>query len=159
MRILDSNLIIYSALPEFAYLRPLLKEPDSHVSAISTLEVLGFRQLDPKSKAYFESVFFSLTVLPISDQVLRIAIDLRQQRKLSLGDAIIAATALHYNLNLHTRNTSDFDWIPNLFTTNPIRWFGFTIGRFLSSIFCDYAIALDVLAHLLITKYYPKNAQ
>ncbi len=38
---------------------------------------------------------------------------------MSLGDAIIAATALEYNATLVTRNTSDFDWISDLILENP----------------------------------------
>lgn len=120
MRILDSNLIIYSALPEFTYLRPLLKDPESHASDCSRLEVLGFYRLDDKSKTFFESAFYSLTLLPITDPILEMAISLRQQRKMSAGDALIASTALLYNFELYTRNVSDFDWIPNLRIINPI---------------------------------------
>jgi toxin FitB len=39
---------------------------------------------------------------------------------MSLGDAIIAATALIYNLEIVTRNTADFTGIPNIKLTNPI---------------------------------------
>ena len=81
---------------------------------------MGFNRLDDNSKRYFESVFYSLTVLPITHQVIDIAIGLRQQRKLSVGDAIIAATALLYNLDLYTRNTTDFDWIDGLKMFDPI---------------------------------------
>ncbi|HAK80232.1 MAG TPA: PIN domain nuclease [Runella sp.] len=120
MCILDSNLIIYSALPDFAYLRPILKDSESRVSDFTRLEVLGFHRLDEKSKLFFESVFYSLTVLPLTEPILQTAILLRQQRKMSAGDALIAATALRHSLELYTRNVSDFDWIPNLRVVNPI---------------------------------------
>ena len=38
---------------------------------------------------------------------------------MSLGDALIAATALDHELTFATRNTKDFDWIPNLSLINP----------------------------------------
>ena len=117
MRILDSNLIIYSALPEFTYLRPLLKDPESHASDFPHLEVLRFHRLDDKSKTFFESAFYSLTLLPITDPILEMAISLRQQRKMPAGDALIASTTLLYNFELYIRNVSDFDWIPNLTRT------------------------------------------
>lgn len=120
MYLLDSNLLIYSALPEYAYLRPLLKDPSSHVSLFTTLEVLGYHRLDSNSQLYFESVFYSLNILPITTDIVEVAITLRQQRKLSAGVAIIAATALHFDLELLTRNTADFDWITNLRYRNPI---------------------------------------
>jgi toxin FitB len=120
MRILDSNLLIYSALPEYAYLRALIKDTESCVSGISKVEVLGFHRLDSKSKQYFENVFFCLHTLPISDSILETAVALRQQRKLSLGDAIIAATAIEYDYELYTRNTADFSAFPQIKIINPV---------------------------------------
>ena len=42
------------------------------------------------------------------------AIQLRQQKKMNLGDAIIAATAVAYQIPLVTRNEDDFKHIPGL---------------------------------------------
>jgi len=39
---------------------------------------------------------------------------------MSLGDAIIAGTALAYDLTLVTRNTEDFQWIDGLSLLNPL---------------------------------------
>jgi toxin FitB len=49
------------------------------------------------------------------------AIELRRQRKMSLGDALIAATALEHRLILATCNVKDFEWITGLKIVNPIR--------------------------------------
>ncbi|WP_413163364.1 hypothetical protein ACL6C3_28730 [Capilliphycus salinus ALCB114379] len=38
---------------------------------------------------------------------------------MTLGDAIIAGTALMYELTLITRNVDDFRWIPQLNLLNP----------------------------------------
>ena len=54
--------------------------------------------------------------LPIIQQ----AILLRQMRKMSPGDALIAATALHFGYELYTRNVTDFNWITGLSIVNPI---------------------------------------
>lgn len=45
---------------------------------------------------------------------------LRQQKKMKLGDAIIAATAFTYNIPLVTRNQDDFKHIPGLDLRNTI---------------------------------------
>ena len=45
-------------------------------------------------------------------------IELRKNYKLKLGDAIIAATALVYNLKIITRNTTDFKLIEGIHTIN-----------------------------------------
>ncbi len=59
------------------------------------------------------------TILPIDDQVISKTINIRQNNKIALGDAIIAATAIVYNLTIVTRNISDFKNIENLMVVNP----------------------------------------
>lgn len=64
--------------------------------------------------------FKTALILPLAADVLESAVRLRQMRKMSLGDALIAGTALTHGLTLITRNTKDFDWIANLMLFNPI---------------------------------------
>ena len=66
MKLLDSNLVIYSAQPDFAYLRPLMSDPDNQVSHFTMLEVLGYHILMPVDKTYFESVFAILDIKEMS---------------------------------------------------------------------------------------------
>ncbi len=40
-------------------------------------------------------------------------------KKIKLPDAIIAATALHYDLTLLSRNEKDFNWVDGLTLENP----------------------------------------
>lgn len=47
------------------------------------------------------------------------SVSLRQQKKMSLADAIIAATALEYGVPLVTRNLDDFRPIAELELRNP----------------------------------------
>ena len=51
--------------------------------------------------------------------VLDQAVVLRQQRRMSLGDALVAGTALVHGLTLVTRNIEDFQWIQGLSLLNP----------------------------------------
>jgi hypothetical protein len=39
---------------------------------------------------------------------------------MTLGESLVAATALVHQLMLVTRNTDDFDWISNLVLLNPL---------------------------------------
>lgn len=95
-------------------MRELIAEYAPAVSALSYLEVLGYHLLKEEQRQYFEEFFQVAQVLPISQNVLNQAVILRQQKRMTLGDAIIAGTALVYGLTLITRNTDDFRWIPQL---------------------------------------------
>jgi toxin FitB len=121
MRLLDSNIIIYSAQKEYSYLRPLLRDPDSYASYISYIEVLGYHRLSETEKRYFKSAFHLLQQLPVTNAIKEKAAEIRQGRKFTLGDAIIAATALVFDLELYTNNVKDFSAIPGLKVINPIK--------------------------------------
>ena len=118
--LLDSNIIIYAALTEYAALRSFIEKHAPAVSAISRVEVLGYHLLSEMDRRNFEEFFAAATVLPISDSVLSRAVELRQIRKLSLGDAVIAGTALAHGLTLITRNSADFNWIEGLALLDPL---------------------------------------
>ena len=120
MMLLDSNILIYSVTPQYReLLLPYIQGQDNAVSLISKLEVLGFHRLLDADKAQFVALFDRISVLPVPEQVIEAAIALRQQKSLSVGDAIIAATALEHELPLVTRNTGDFKWIEGLQLVNP----------------------------------------
>jgi toxin FitB len=90
--LLDSNIIIYAAQPEYATLRAFIAQHAPAVSAISYLEVLDYHRLTEQERQHFEAFFAAATMHPLSLAVVEQAIRLRQERKMSLGDALIAAT-------------------------------------------------------------------
>lgn len=118
--LIDSNIIIYSAQLPYESLRRFVAENAPGVSAASIVEVLGYHLLTDQDREAFEEFFDTVTVLPLDDEVVWEAVRLRQLRKLTLGDALIAATALISNRTLVTRNVQDFDWIPGLDVLNPM---------------------------------------
>jgi len=118
--LIDSNIIIYSIKPEHALLRQFIADQNPFVSAISYLEVLGYHQLTRQDQQDFEKFFQVAPLIPVSFPILQRAVILRQQAKMSLGDAIIAGTALEHGLTLVTANVKDFQWIPNLKVINPV---------------------------------------
>ena len=117
--LIDSNIIIYAAMPEHQWLRDFIAEHAPAISAVSYVEVLGYHRLTQTDREYFEDFFAASLIFPIPNAVLEEAIRLRQTRRIALGDALVAATALVHNLMLITRNTNDFDWIENLRLLNP----------------------------------------
>ena len=117
--LLDSNIIIYAAQPQNKDLRNFIAKNAPYISILSYLEVLGYHRLRKDDLQYFELFFQIAPLLPISEIVIQKAVDLRQQRKMSLGDAVIAGTALTHDLKLVTRNVADFQWIKDLELINP----------------------------------------
>lgn len=119
MMILDSDIIIYSALPESQHLRDFIRSNAPSFSVISLVEVLGYHKLSEYDGKYFAKFFDSLTSISISDQIIKGSIRLRLERKIGLGDALIAATAIVNNFALVTNNVKDFRWIESLKLINP----------------------------------------
>jgi predicted nucleic acid-binding protein len=117
--LLDSNLLIYSATAANAFLRPLVLDAANFASAISKVETLGFHKLDPIDEAYFNSLFALLNTIAVTQPIIDRATSLRQQKRMTLGDSLIAATALEYGLDIATRNVNDFASIMGLAVYNP----------------------------------------
>jgi toxin FitB len=64
--------------------------------------------LTDDARTHFEEFFAVARVLPISSSVITWAVRLRQQRRMTLGDAQVAGTALQHDLTLVTKNTDAF---------------------------------------------------
>lgn len=120
MKLLDSNILIYSYLDAHKYLRPLLSEADTFVSEISKLEVLGYHSLTQEEEEYFMDVFLVVQIVEIDKTLINEAIRLRRNNKLKLGDSIVAASAMLNGLEIYTRNVTDFDKIHGLKVFNPV---------------------------------------
>jgi predicted nucleic acid-binding protein len=119
MRLLDSNIVIYAVQPAHEWLRTEITSQSYAISQASRVEVLGWHQITTEDKADLEEFLSTGTLLSISDAVADKAVALRQQKKMSLGDSFIAATALVHGCELLTRNTDDFKHIPGLLLSNP----------------------------------------
>ena len=120
--LLDSNVII-------GYLAGRIPPPGMKVvsgivdqrpqlSVISQIEVLRFNDT-PENEAILTDFVDSSIILPLSNIVVQITIELCRRNRIKLPDAIIAATAQAENLVLVTRNTDDFKHIPDLQVLNP----------------------------------------
>ena len=119
MRLVDSNIIIYATAPENEWLRTWLEVEPFAVSQISLIEVLGYHQITPEEITDLEEFLYSSNIVPVTDGATKKAIALRQRRKMSLADSILAATALENDWELVSRNVDDFEWIAELRLVNP----------------------------------------
>ncbi|SER44859.1 hypothetical protein SAMN05444359_14419 [Neolewinella agarilytica] len=63
----------------------------------------------------------SLTVIEIDELIKKETISIRRLKKIKLPDAIIAATAIAYDLTLLSRNEKDFLNIEGLRFVNPFK--------------------------------------
>jgi predicted nucleic acid-binding protein len=121
--ILDTNTVIDyvgDKLPQDSALAmDKLVDDEINISIIVKIETLGFNGEDSEMQKL--SDFLGLAkIFYIDDLIADKTIDLRKKyRKLKLGDAIIAATALANNLTLISRNTKDFEDISGLTCVNP----------------------------------------
>lgn len=119
--LLDSNAVIdYLAgrfsLSEEAFVIKIVNNAPN-VSIITKIEVLGF---DTPANSYqiLVDFFNDAIVLGLAEDVVNTTIAIRKKHKIKLPDAIIAATALVYNLVLITRNINDFKNIAGLVVEN-----------------------------------------
>ena len=117
--LLDSNVFILAATGAHNDLLRLFEEGRAAISAITRVEVLGYSRLDPGDESELRQLLDLVQPLPLTDAVLDDAIRLRQRKKMSLGDALIAGTALVYAMTLYTANDRDFSWIEELTVVNP----------------------------------------
>jgi len=121
--LIDSNILIdYAAnrIPyKGSYFIEEIFENQFIISVIAKIEVLGFNDFPHKMEA-MENFVGLAQLIPLNERIIKQTIDLRRKyKKLKLGDAIIAATALVYHLTLLTRNINDFKNIENLYLINP----------------------------------------
>ncbi len=88
------------------------------VSIITKIEVLGFNAPENHYQLLTDFMNDSI-VLELSNNIVDACIEIRKKYKIKLPDAIIAATALVYNLTIISRNVSDFQNIEGITVINP----------------------------------------
>ncbi len=112
--VIDSNIIIYGANSGNPVIINYLMGKLVLCSQISLVETLGYHKITEKEKENINQLLSLAVIVAIDDEVIAAAVEIRQSKKMSLGDSIIAATALHYDYPLFTNNEKDFIGIPNL---------------------------------------------
>ncbi len=115
----DTNAIIYfleNQLPRSAtdYLLTQLSQNPPLISVISELELLSWKRLDGKATEVIRDFLGNSILVNLIDEVKVSTIEIRRANSIKLPDAIIAATALTYQIPLLTHNSKDFEQVPGL---------------------------------------------
>jgi predicted nucleic acid-binding protein len=116
--ILDTNVFIY--LSNGMLDRNVIAEKDVSHASITKVETLGFSSIPVNELLLLEALFDESYGLPLTDSIIDRAIRLRQAKRMSLGDSIIAASALEHGLTFWTANVKDFSHISGLDIFNPL---------------------------------------
>ena len=89
------------------------------ISVITQMEILGWFGATSVQLKLPNEFVADATLLDLTPEIINQTIMFRQQYKIKLPDAIIAATALVYDLTLLSRNFADFKNIAGLKIINP----------------------------------------
>lgn len=120
----DTNTAIYYLQQQFPpnaekFVDDSLKDQQPVISAITEIELLCWKTADQKDMEVLHSFINDALVIELEQPIKLKAADLRKVHRIKLPDAIIAATALIYDLTLLSRNTADFVGINGLKMVNP----------------------------------------
>lgn len=83
------------------------------ISFITEMELLGVFSISKIQKANMQNIIDQCFVIDFNLEIKKSAIQLKQKYKVKLPDAIIAATAIHYNIPFITAD-ADFKVIKEL---------------------------------------------
>lgn len=80
----------------------LISDRDLFVSVISEIEVLSYRNLSVNDKELIKGFLSDCYIIDLDNHIKELTIDIRATYKTKLPDAVIAATAIYYDLPLFT---------------------------------------------------------
>jgi len=90
--LLDTNILVY-ALKGLPSVRPYFEE-SCFASVITEIEILGVPELSKREYNIRQSAMEFCSIIPLTTSIKNETIRLKQQYKVKLPDAVIAATAL-----------------------------------------------------------------
>ncbi len=79
-----------------------LMQSNLHVSQITRMELLGYPGITVQEEKQLKKFLSYVKILPINEAICDQVIHLRREKKLKLPDALIAATAIYFDLVLVT---------------------------------------------------------
>ena len=99
--VVDTSLIInlFNGIKE---VEELITDRNLFVSIISEIEVLSFPNITAKDSELLKGFLSECYIVDIEPAIKDITIDIRSRFKVKLPDAVIAATAIYFDLPLFT---------------------------------------------------------
>lgn len=120
----DTNTAIYYLQQQFPpgaekFIDDLLKDEQPVISAITEIELLCWKTASEKDLEVLHNFINDALVIELEQPIKLKTADIRKVHRIKLPDAIIAATAIVYDLTLISRNVVDFSNINGLKIINP----------------------------------------
>jgi len=118
-QLLDTNVIIDFSANKFSgksnqYIAEIL-DGNPQISVITKIELLGFNYVSQQTKFFVDHA----SIIGLDEDIVNQTIELRKRYRVKIPDAIIAATALIFDLTVVTNNVNDFKNIADLKLLNP----------------------------------------
>jgi predicted nucleic acid-binding protein len=110
--LIDTNVLIYILQGNF-HVKHFAQSEVLSISCITEMELLGKYQISETEQRIITRVLNSCNIIDLNYSIKQLAIKIRQDAKVKLPDAIIAATAMQYSLPLVTADKG-FSKIANL---------------------------------------------
>jgi len=117
--LLDTNVLIdaFAGRPDAARAMAAARSANLEwvgFSALTRLEALGFAGRTPADDQGLRALLAQFNEAQITPDIIDKAIRVRKAARIKTPDALIAATALHHQATLVTRNVADFRRVPGL---------------------------------------------
>ena len=120
-KLIDTNILIYLSKKDIGLSSFANYGDELFISIITYIEALGFSFQSAKEEEIMTGLCDNLTVINLDEIIVEEVIRIRRNNKIKLPDAIIAATAIKYNLDSITHNTTDFQILaPELTLIDPL---------------------------------------
>jgi predicted nucleic acid-binding protein len=101
-RILADTSLIINLFNGVKEIEELISGRSLFISVISEIEVLSFPNITPSEKTLIKDFLSGCYIIDMEPAIKDITIEIRSKYKVKLPDAIIAATAIYFDLPLFT---------------------------------------------------------
>jgi hypothetical protein len=107
-KLVDTNILIYLSKKKLQFNKVASPDDKLFISVITYMEVLGYKFSSNFEKQFIEKICRNLPVINLNSKIVEKVIQIRQNNRIKLPDAIILATALVNKFELVTANVTDF---------------------------------------------------